>query len=226
MPPEAPREVSHFYVMVHPFYSLGNDASPIADPKVRKSIRFLLGLWGNRVRVAARDPKGVMIWVTPNNAYWNDSPHYSRKAESERLFKRWFLKEYAGLLNHARRSLGNRLLVYRGSLSYTRYDPDRNIQGVLKKRGLTLPPNIRMIKGRAFGEFIDDCITSETNYLKDQLRLERDNRWQDPRYSLENADKLAKSVGGSSPAILGPNTRKRARRYAKMHGKRTYRLGR
>jgi hypothetical protein len=209
------------YVLVHPFFTISRQPSLIINPKIRKSIQFLFGVWGKRIRVAARDPQGILILITPSGS----TLRFSEEKKFEEVYEKWFVPKANKMVDFAKRKLGGRLIVRDNSFFFDEGKPNRGLLHQLHERGFMFRSgNNEQTKGMAFGEYIDKCINIEANSVQSALGLPRTGRWQDARYSLRHPDEKKDYGYGVIPPTLDEHTRRDMGRFSRHERIRTKRL--
>lgn len=158
--------INEVNLLVHPFYSASRVLYSLETGKVRsirptkearETMKFLSGRWGQAISHTAGNPQAILIIITP----------FLEKGKKihPRFFDRtqWYFEQFNRLMLFANKQLGNRLMVFDGTVD------SKKIHEALKKRGFKIQR--KALRGKSFGEWWRECVHEETRRLAKSLKV-------------------------------------------------------
>lgn len=160
------QELSAINVLVHPFFAFSERVAG-SDSALRQGL-----LWKRKISEIARQKNQCLLVFSPVLFGFMTGKQVLASNRKHLLESNPELVEFGKLLVHARRVLGEKLLVFDRDI-YERllaFDgSSTTLEKMLNARGYSI--NHSSTKIRAFGEFQDACVKHYSNGLREHLKL-------------------------------------------------------
>jgi|GEM_PF-6771826 len=140
-------------------------------PIVRRTINFLLGIWGNEIRKAAAEKNTLIVIVKPKIT--GADTVFSHKMVP---VKNWADSKVQKMIEFAKKSAGERVFVEHGAVH------TRRLKEEILRRGFQI--DRKALNGKSFGEYWNRCVEMETRGLANALKVNKTHIRQIPELSL------------------------------------------